>query len=70
MIVVDTHVLVWAMGDDSRLGPVARRTIATAATSGGVYVSAITSWEIAMLVAKGRMALDRDIGAWIDAALA
>ena len=35
-----------------------------------LLVSAITPWEIAMLVSKGRLALDRDVGEWVKAALA
>jgi PIN domain nuclease of toxin-antitoxin system len=69
VIVVDTHVLLWALHDDKRLGPLARQTISAAAT-GTIHVSAITPWEIAMLAQKGRLALGREVGAWIDAALA
>ena len=69
MIVVDTHVLIWAVEDDPRLGDEARRTIAAAQAGSGVHVSAITPWEIAMLTHKGRLSLGRETGAWIDAAL-
>jgi PIN domain nuclease of toxin-antitoxin system len=70
VIVVDTHVLVWAMEGDSRLGPRARDAIEAAARESRVAVSAITPWEIAMLAQKGRLALSREVGAWIDVALA
>ena len=70
MIVVDTHVLVWLAVDDVRLGEAARASISVAAADGGLLVSAITSWEIAMLVHKGRLLLGRETGAWIEAALA
>ena len=70
MIVIDTHALVWAVSDDEQLGPAARETITASATAGGVLVSAITPWEIAMLVQKDRLALGRDLAVWIDAALA
>lgn len=33
-------------------------------------MSAITPWEIALLAGKGRLALGRDTGAWIEEALA
>lgn len=69
MIVLDTHVLVWTLEDDPRLGPRARAAIDEAAGQGGVLVCAITPWEIAMLVQKGRLALGRDVGEWLDAAL-
>ena len=35
-----------------------------------MWVSAITPWEIGMLVAKGRLVLDRDVMDWLQAALA
>lgn len=70
MIVLDTHVLVWALIDDPRLGPVARAAIDEATAANGALVSAITPWEIAMLVAKGRLALGQDTAVWIETALA
>lgn len=68
-MVVDTHVLVWAVQDDRRLGRAARGLIDEATRTGGIRVTAITPWEIAMLVQRGRLTLDRDVGAWIDQAL-
>lgn len=69
MIVVDTHVLVWAVQDDPRLRDSARHLVDEAVRNDGCYVAAITPWEIAMLVERGRLALGRDVGAWIDEAL-
>lgn len=69
MILLDTHVLVWSLSDDPRLGRKARQLIDEATGSSIVLVSAITLWEIAMLVEKGRLALGRDVAAWIEAAL-
>lgn len=69
-VLLDTHVLVWLMSGSPRLGAMARRTIQQAAMEQGVHVSAITLWEIAMLVSKGRLVLDRDVGEWVQAALA
>jgi PIN domain nuclease of toxin-antitoxin system len=57
VIVIDTHVLVWALQDDKRLGPRARQAIATASQSSGILVSAITPWEIALLTQNGILAL-------------
>jgi len=70
VIVADTHVLIWAVQDDERLGPAARNTVESAARADGLTIAAITPWEIAMLAQKGRLALGREVGAWIDAALA
>jgi len=70
VILLDTHVLVWALGDDNRLGPRARAIINNSLGTRKIHVSAITLWEIAMLAEKGRLALGREVGDWIDAALA
>ena len=69
MIILDTHVLIWTVDADARLGPAARTAIAEAALKESVGISAITPWEIALLSEKGRLRLNRDVGAWIDAAL-
>jgi PIN domain nuclease of toxin-antitoxin system len=67
-MIVDTHVLVWLLEGDPRLGRRARQALDRAALQSAVHVSAITAWEIAMLVHKGRLALGRDVGAWINEA--
>lgn len=69
-MLLDTHVLVWALEDDPRLGPLARAALERAEAEGAVSVAAITPWEIATLVQKGRLALAEDVGVWLDAALA
>jgi PIN domain nuclease of toxin-antitoxin system len=70
LILLDTHILVWAMNDDARLGARSREALDKSAKSGRVLVSAITPWEIAMLVQKGRLTLSSDVAQWIDEALA
>ena len=64
MILLDTHVLLWLLLDDSRLGGQTRQIIYTAWSESDVAVSAITFWEVAMLHEKGRIALLSDIGSW------
>ncbi|HEY5072417.1 MAG TPA: type II toxin-antitoxin system VapC family toxin [Caulobacteraceae bacterium] len=70
MILADTHVLIWAVNNDPRLGTAARGTIDAEAARGALCVSAITPWEIALLAHRGRLALGREVGVWIEAALA
>lgn len=64
MTLLDTHVLLWLLLDDSRLGNQARQVIYTAWAESEVAVSAITFWEVAMLHEKGRISLMSDIGSW------
>jgi len=70
VIVLDTHVLIWAVQDDARLGRKARSVIDEMTRQSRILISAITPWEIAMLAEKGRIALGDDVGRWIDRALA
>lgn len=69
MILLDTHVLVRYMQDE-RLG---RRTLAAiqrAIDADALFVSAITFWEIAMLVTAKRLDLDTTVAVFRDTALA
>ena len=68
-VLLDTHALVWLVVGDGRLRLAVRRRIDTAAQQQQLWVSAITPWEIGMLVAKGRLVLDRDVIDWLQAAL-
>lgn len=64
MIVADTHALVWALENSSRLGANARRQLDEAMAADALAVSAISFWEIALLVAKGRLELAEPIESW------
>lgn len=68
-LLLDTHVLVWLLAGSERLGPIARKRIQQASQADQLQLSAISPWELAMLVSKGRLALDRDVGDWLRDAL-
>ncbi len=55
MILLDTHVLVWAAAEPRRLSRRAVAAIRRAEREGGLAVSAITLWELASLLARGRI---------------
>ncbi len=55
MILLDTHVLVWMVAESKRLSRPATAAIRAAQESGGVAISAITLWELASLIARGRI---------------
>lgn len=66
MIVLDTQVLVWWVnGDDALLSAPARRAIEGELESGRLLVSSITAWELAMLVARDRLALSVPTAEWL-----
>jgi len=67
VIVLDTATWIWRASDPKRLTTSARRAIDEADR---VLVSAISVWEVAMLVAKRRIQLDRPVEQWVDIALA
>ena len=66
---LDTHALVWLIAGDDQLHAATRQRIEAAAQQQQLWISAITPWEIGMLVAKGRLVLDRDVMDWLHAAL-
>lgn len=68
-VLLDTHVLVWLLTGSDRIGPGARQAMAEAAGGSEILLSAISPWEITMLVSKGRLVLDRDVGDWLRDAL-
>ncbi len=51
-ILLDTHVAIWALADDDRLGPAARRLLLDAGNS--LWVSAASIWEISIKFALRR----------------
>ena len=56
-ILLDSHIVIWAMTDRTRLSAAARETIERASE---VVVSAATIWEIAIKVGIGKLELDMD----------
>lgn len=67
MIVLDTHAWLWHVAAPTKLGRAARAAIASADVLG---VSAVSAWELATLVRKKRLELDRPVSEWIAEALA
>ncbi|MEB3332610.1 MAG: type II toxin-antitoxin system VapC family toxin [Synechococcaceae cyanobacterium] len=73
MILLDTHVLIWwADGDRQRLSAAALEAIdqeierfRLPGGTPGLLVSAISCWEVAMLVSRGRLALSLDLERWL-----
>ena len=65
MILLDTHVLVWLAERNPWLGPDAKRI---EAESDRVYMSAITAWELGLLVGRGKLTLNMPIELWLSTA--
>jgi PIN domain nuclease of toxin-antitoxin system len=62
LTLLDTHVLVWLVGGRERLSEPAQEAIAKGSE---LAVSVASVQEIAYLVARGRLVLDRPIEAWV-----
>ena len=69
LLLLDTHALVWSVDESTRLGRSIIPKINEAARQSRIGVSAITPWEIALLVKKGKLQLRCDVMQWVRDAL-
>ena len=69
-LLLDTHVLIWLLLDTERISEFVYQQIQIAADENRIVISAITPWEIALLVSKKKITLQEDVQLWIDKALA
>jgi PIN domain nuclease of toxin-antitoxin system len=69
VIVLDTHVWVWWVQDETRLSDAQRDRLA-GSEAVGIGVSAISCWEVAKLVEKDRLDVAMPLAEWLAAALA
>jgi PIN domain nuclease of toxin-antitoxin system len=67
MIVLDTHVMLWWVSGSDELSASAEKAISSTLTRGSeVIVSAISAWEVSMLIDKERLILSMDVESWFD----
>jgi len=67
---LDTHILLWWLGENSRLSPEQRRVLEKADEENPLLVSDITLWEIATLASLGRIKLHLPLREWLEQAAA
>ena len=66
-LLLDTHIALWLDSGDDRLRASTRALIDGCWQNGGaILLSAITVWEIALLVDTGRIDLDVPVAEWIE----
>ena len=65
MIVLDTHVWIWWISNPENLSTCAGQAIDQAVTEKGIIISSISTWEVALLVDKGRLELSVDVRDWV-----
>jgi PIN domain nuclease of toxin-antitoxin system len=66
-LLLDTHVWLWALRTDQKLGAKGRRLLENAENE--IWLSPISIWETALLAEKGRVPIKGTFSAWVDAAL-
>ena len=54
-VLLDTHAAIWLATDDLALGKRSRALAQQALTKNQLAIASISFWEIAMLIAKGRL---------------
>lgn len=65
MIVLDTHVWLWWISNPDNLSQDARKAVDTNMKNDAILISSISAWEVALLVARGRLKLTMDVPDWI-----
>lgn len=65
-LLLDTHVLLWALAEPQKLKPETRKMIGDGANE--VYVSAASAWEIEIKRALGKLRAPDDLEAQLAAA--
>ncbi|MDT8427983.1 MAG: type II toxin-antitoxin system VapC family toxin [Pseudomonadales bacterium] len=58
MVLLDTCAIIWDALDQSQLSSKAKKAIDRADQNNALVISAISIWEIAMLVKKGRIKIE------------
>ena len=66
----DTHALLWFLNSNPRLGREATLKIREATVNGDAAFSAISVWEVALLLAKNRLTLNVAATQWRQSLLA
>jgi PIN domain nuclease of toxin-antitoxin system len=66
-LLLDTHIALWLDSGDDRLHPSTRLLIDDCWRNGGtIWLSAVSVWEIALLVDFRRIELDLPIESWVE----
>ena len=68
MIILDTHIWIWWVDNNSRLTQRQRELINTYQSS-GLGVSIISCWEVAKLVENNRLILSCSVDEWLNVAI-
>ena len=70
MIVLDTHVLIWAVRGDPKLGRAAAVLIDDAAGEAGLMIPAFCAWELAQIEKRHGLVFEDGTLRWFEKILA
>ena len=70
VLLLDTHVLIWTLEGDRRVGRSTRALLARTEARGAFRVSPVSLFEVTALHTLGRIRLTRTPDEWIEEALA
>jgi len=66
-LLIDTHIALWLDSGNDQLKPATRDLIDRCWRKGGsIFLSAVSAWEIAVLVDRGHIQLDLPLQDWLD----
>ncbi|HEX5411470.1 MAG TPA: type II toxin-antitoxin system VapC family toxin [Terriglobia bacterium] len=66
-LLLDTHIWLWSILTPEHLSPRVRRTLRDPRNE--MWLSPVSVWELTVLSAKGRVALNEDIAVWVPKAI-
>ncbi len=69
-VLLDTHVWVWWLTRGPRLSRMESKALDAEAERGGLFLAAISLWEVQMLHGKGRLELPLAFSEWLERAAA
>jgi PIN domain nuclease of toxin-antitoxin system len=69
-LLLDTHIWIWLMEGNPLISNKHKKIINSAAEGAGVYIAAISTWEVSMLAMKKRIVLEKPVLVWLNEALA
>lgn len=64
-MLLDTHAWIWWLADDRTIPPALADRIEAAYAARRLWVSAISAWEVALLVQRGRVQLTLPTREWV-----
>ena len=66
-LLIDTHIALWLDGGHEQLKPATRDLLDECWRNGGtICLSAVSTWEIALLVDRGHIQLDLPLRDWLN----